>query len=426
MSLPLPNLLVSDGYGNVFDIPELEMVGMSGRRKRLPHEDELIRMPNGSNVFELPGRVPIGYDRRRNTFVKVPTYQGQAVMAVSAFMAPAYSQVLRSAYITREPIRLPLFAYTALGWRDNDFWVTALRVDDDIRQDLEQFDEQKIHAGAQHMLRRYDGNRLVEHLVQNCVERYHCPASQNFVLGRWECPVPTSPACNADCIGCISQQPKSSGIMATQDRLDFLPTVDEIVEFTVPHLQNAPRPIISFGQGCEGEPLLQGKLIEAAIRDIRKQTSRGTININTNACYPGVVDRLCHAGLDSIRVSLNSAQEPYYTRYYNPKLYTFENVLESMAVMRKQNKWISLNYFIFPGLSDDPAEMDALMDILHRYKVDYIQMRNLNIDPEWYMDELGISKNGKAPIGILRWQEEIKRRAPWIRFGYFNPPKEDW
>ena len=147
MSLPLPNLLVSDGYGNVFDIPELEMVGMSGRRKRLPHEDELIRMPNGSNVFELPGRVPIGYDRRRNTFVKVPTYQGQAVMAVSAFMAPAYSQVLRSAYITREPIRLPLFAYTALGWRDNDFWVTALRVDDDIRQDLEQFDEQKIHAG---------------------------------------------------------------------------------------------------------------------------------------------------------------------------------------------------------------------------------------------------------------------------------------
>ncbi len=76
-----------------------------------------------------------------------------------------------------------------------------------------------------------------------------------ILLGRWECPVPSSPACNANCIGCISFQPEEETIISTQDRLRFKPTAEEIVEFTVPHLETAPYPIVSFGQGCEGEPL---------------------------------------------------------------------------------------------------------------------------------------------------------------------------
>ncbi|MBV5345336.1 MAG: hypothetical protein JZU63_07315, partial [Rhodoferax sp.] len=57
----------------------------------------------------------------------------------------------------------------------------------------------------------------------------------------------------------------------------------EIAAVAVPHLQRAEHAIVSFGQGCEGEPLLQAQTIAQAIRRIRKKTSRGTINLNSNA-----------------------------------------------------------------------------------------------------------------------------------------------
>jgi hypothetical protein len=59
---------------------------------------------------------------------------------------------------------------------------------------------------------------------------YHCPAARNFAMGRWECPIPISPACNANCVGCISLQPDEEAIVSTQDRLNFKPTPEEIVD----------------------------------------------------------------------------------------------------------------------------------------------------------------------------------------------------
>ncbi len=205
----------------------------------------------------------------------------------------------------------------------------------DIRQESAGYSETKIETGAQHLLKAYPHNRLVKHLMENCCNTYHCPAARNFSLGRWECPVPVSPACNANCIGCISFQPQEETIHSTQDRLTFRPTAEEIVEFTVPHLQTAPYPIVSFGQGCEGEPLLMWETIREAITEIRKHTQRGSININTNGSKPASVQALCDAGLNSIRVSMNSAQKHIYEAYYRPNNYVFEDIVESLRVMRK-------------------------------------------------------------------------------------------
>jgi len=60
-------------------------------------------------------------------------------------------------------------------------------------------------------------------------------------------------------------QPQEESITSTQDRLNFKPSAEEIVEFTVPHLQTAPYPIVSFGQGCEGEPLLMWETIRTPL-----------------------------------------------------------------------------------------------------------------------------------------------------------------
>lgn len=252
---------------------------------------------------------------------------------------------------------------------------------------------------------------------------YNCPAARNFAMSRWECPVPASPACNANCVGCVSFQPEDESIVSPQDRLTFKPTVEEIVEFTVPHLQTAPFPIISFGQGCEGEPLLMWETIREAILEIRKHTDRGSININTNGSKPAAVAALCEAGLNSIRVSMNSARTEIYTPYYRPNNYVFEDLLESLRVAKAHGAWTSINYFVFPGMTDTEAEYEALRSLIQSTGLNMIQWRNFNIDPDWYLGKINVQDPGPC-MGVLQMMELLREEFPDLKFGYFNPPME--
>ena len=119
----------------------------------------------------------------------------------------------------------------------------------------------KVHREIRRWIRKFPENRLVAHHGLVCVKEYGCPNAANLFLQRWEAPVAVSGGCNAACQGCISKQ-DSTSIQSPQARIGFVPTVEEIVEIAVPHLEKAPRAMISFGQGCEGEPLLKGDLIK--------------------------------------------------------------------------------------------------------------------------------------------------------------------
>jgi hypothetical protein len=165
-----------------------------------------------------------------------------------------------------------------VGWRDGKFWITGVHVDPNHHWDPRFFqDDRDLAVKVEKFSCNYEGNRLVEHLSR-CALEYHCFAAKNVFYRRWEFPLPTSPVC----------------------------TVEEVTQVALPHLEEAEDAIVSFGQGCEGEPLLQVDLLEESISTLRDSTDRGTINLNTNASIPSFVDRLCRAGLDSIRVTLNS------------------------------------------------------------------------------------------------------------------------
>ena len=399
------------------------MAGRSGNFFFKPQLDDLIPLPEGSELFLLPERIPLGIsptDDAPTLLEHNPDDPRETIQAVAAFMAPAHTAIHSAAY---EPAKkdiapLPLFAYTAVGWLKGRFWVSAFRSDPDNRQDAECFDLEKIKKKTVRQLKKNSKNRLIQHLGKCCLT-YGCPAARNYFLGRWEAPLPTSPVCNARCLGCISLQP-SGCCPATQDRINFVPRVSEIAAIAVPHLKQAPDAIVSFGQGCEGEPLLQASILEKAIRSIRAQTHRGTINLNSNASLPGKIKLLAEAGLDSLRVSLNSARDSCHARYYRPVNFTFSDVLESIDVMKKANKFVSLNYFILPGFTDDPDEFAALCRLIEKHKPDLIQLRNLNMDPDWYLDTVEYAPDA-PPMGIRVWLAELKRFFPKLRFGYFNP-----
>ena len=415
----MPYLLYSDGCGNIFEDTSLYAVGRAGWDAYPVEDEDWIELPTGGNLYELPGRRGIGIDVETGDMRLC-----EKGWAVAAFIPPAHTGLFMAAYETLpDAPTLPLFCYTAAGWQDDKFYVTVVRIESDIRQEAVGYDDTKIESGTNHLLAAYPHNRLVKHLMENCCQTYTCPAARNLSLGRWECPVPTSPACNANCIGCISFQPEEETIVATQDRLTFKPTPEEIVEFTVPHLMNAPYPIISFGQGCEGEPLLMWETIREAIIEIRKHTPNGSININTNGSKPDAVKALCEAGLNSIRVSTNSARKHIYTPYYRPNNYQFEDIVESLKVVRSYGGWASINYFVFPGMTDSVEEYEALRWLIKETDLSMIQWRNFNIDPDWYMRLINATDTGEI-MGVKQLQDLIKEEFPNVKYGYFNPPIE--
>lgn len=414
-----PFILYSDGKGSIFEDTSLYVVGRTGWDAMPIPENEWIELPNGGQLYELPGRRGIGIDVKTGEMRLC-----EKGWAVAAFIPPAHTGFYLAAYETiKDAPTLPLFCYTAVGWQDDKFYVPATRIEQDIRQECGGFDEEKVELGVEQLLKTYPHNRLVAHLANNCALTYHCPAARNYFIGRWECPIPSSPACNANCIGCISFQPEEETIVSTQDRLSFKPTKEEIVEYTVPHLETAPYPIVSFGQGCEGEPLLMWETIREAIIEIRKHTSKGSININTNGSKPAAVRALCEAGLDSIRVSTNSARREIYMPYYRPNNYEFEDIIESLKVVRSFGGWTSINYFVFPGMTDSVSEYEALRKLIIDTDLCMIQWRNFNIDPDWYLGKIGVGETGEI-LGMKQMMELLKEEFPNLKYGYFNPPME--
>jgi pyruvate-formate lyase-activating enzyme len=414
-----PFLLFSDGKGGIYEDATLYVTGRSGWDALPVPLDEWILLPEGGQLYELPGRRGIGLD--------VVTGEMRICdkgWAVAAFIPPAHTGLYIAAYETMpDAPTLPLFCYTAAGWQADKIYVPAVRIEQDIRQESVGYNDDEIETGATHLLSAYPNNRLVKHLMENCCMTYTCPAARNLALGRWECPIPVSPACNANCIGCISFQPLEETIISTQDRLTFKPTAEEIVEFTVPHLQSAPFPLVSFGQGCEGEPLLMWETIRDSIIEIRKHTDRGSININTNGSKPDAVKVLCEAGLTSIRVSTNSARESIYLPYYRPNNYVFNDIIESLKVARSYGAWTSINYFVFPGMTDSIEEYEALRKLIKETDLCMIQWRNFNIDPDWYLGKIGVTDTGEC-MGVKQFMELIHEEFPNVKFGYFNPSIE--
>ncbi len=422
----LPRLVFADINGKIYDHPCLGMAGRSGYTFTLPEEAELLPLPEGSQLFTMPGRVPVGWDEEEGQFVVPdevePGPEGTHCLAVAAFLPPGYVRTLLPATKLREqwPI-LPLWAYCSVGWRDGKFWITGVKVDPNPHWDPRFFqDDRDLAVKVGQFSCNYKGNRLLEHLSR-CALEYHCFAAKNVFHRRWEFPLPTSPVCNAECIGCLSSQPPDY-CHASHERITFVPTVEEVIQVALPHLEEAEDAIVSFGQGCEGEPLLQVDLLEKSISTLRDSTDRGTINLNTNASIPRFVVRLCRAGLDSIRITLNSPHSRLYDRYFRPKRYGLRHVVESIHRAKELGTFAAINLLVFPGVTDREEEVERLISLVRGTQIDMIQMRNLNIDPDIYLQAIG--PEGGEEIGISRMMDMIRGEFPHLSLGYFNKTKE--
>jgi pyruvate-formate lyase-activating enzyme len=363
--------VVSNKAGEIFDLHGYAAVGMAGPFLVPLTLDDTMNMPFGGELMLMPDRRPAVYNVRQQRMEKLtenPYRPGEPVFPVAAFNSPGYVVSLVSAYEENEAAGiLPLFSYGAVGWHKGKFRSAVILVDREKRQDLRLMKPEDVAAGIRSIRKAMPDNRLETHL-EKCALEYGCPAAKNFFLGRYEAPLPTSPRCNARCLGCLSLQ-KNSGIPHSQDRIAFKPTSKEIAQVALFHIRRVKHSVVSFGQGCEGDPLLAADVIEPAIKEIRSETSNGTINMNTNASRPEILTKLFEAGLDSVRISLNSIRRPCYDAYFRPKGYAFEDVVKSIETALKKKKFVSVNYLNCPGFTDTAEESNALCEFLRNRKI---------------------------------------------------------
>jgi pyruvate-formate lyase-activating enzyme len=418
--------LVANPAGEIFELEGFGAAGMAGTHRTCLTRADTLKMPQGSELMFLPDRSPVLFNLDAGRFQTVPEnpyVHGEPLFPVAAFNSPGYVITQVSGY-EEDPGAgfLPLFSYGAVGWDGEGFRTAVVRVDSEPRQDLRRMPQDRVIAGVEGMRKRLPHNRLRSHL-EKCALEYGCPAGKNFFLGRYEAPLPTARACNAACLGCLSLQERG-GIPHSQDRIAFTPSPEEIAGVALTHIRRVDRPVVSFGQGCEGDPLLAADVIEPAIRMIREKTAAGTINLNTNGGRPDILDRLLKAGLDSVRISLNSIRKIPYEVYFRPRGYAFEDVTAGIDQALSMGKWVSINYLNCPGFTDSPEEADAMETFLQVHPVNMIQWRNLNFDPLRYWKIMDDVSPPGTPLGMKPLIDRIRRSFPRLRHGYFNPPKE--
>jgi pyruvate-formate lyase-activating enzyme len=391
----MTGLAYTDTRGRIY-FDETRSPLADGGFERPPRREELVPAPPGTVSTMLPGRMPLlaggGVAARR--------------IALAALLPAGYTRLLLPAYRSQPGApALPLFGYTFACVVDDELYVAAMRTDESEDWTPRYFGDGELEALLRARQAQDPRNRTLAQLAV-CSRDYGCFTAQNVFLERGEGALPVSPTCNAACVGCISELAPDAGMPSPQTRVAFEADADDVARIAIRHLERAPDGIVSFGQGCEGEPLLRVTTLERTIAKIRAARDNGTINLNTNGSLPKSLGRLIDAGLQAVRISLNSFRKDVYAAYYRPAGYDLDDVLGSIALAVDRGLRVSLNLLTHPGVTDERTEIETLERFLCTHRVAMVQTRTLNIDPERYFAQVG---RPLEPLGMREALARIER-----------------
>ena len=405
----------SDGSIEVLD--GLRPAARSGVRLQPLGPDDVVPLPEGSTLMRLPGRSATALTRDGRA-EELPA----GMLPLAAVLPVGY---LRTLLPATRPLpgsaRQPLYGYAAVAEHRGRLVAAALATDHFGWWSPSLFGGDDVATAVAAAREALPGNRLVDHLAV-CALEHRCYTAQNTFLRRYEGALPASPACNADCLGCISLQ-TDGATPAPQPRMRFAPTARELSDLAAHHLGGSDAAIVSFGQGCEGEPLTRGAALLQAVRDIRRANPDATIHVNTNGSRPDVIRRLAGAGCNSVRISAISFTDSVFRAYYRPAGYTLHDVVECGRAVRAAGGQVCLNLLTFPGVTDAPAELESTAAACREMGVHQVQWRSLNVDHDWLIAVL--QRRGAAlddGIGLAAALARLRALLPGVEHGNFTRP----
>ena len=370
--------------------------------------------------MHLPQRQALG--RRRGSGAVEPVADG--ALAVAAVLPVGHLRLLFPAYAATGPTpppTLPLYGYAAVAERDGEVVVAASRSDEFSPWTGRRPSRARLAAAVEQAQRQMARSRLIAQLSV-CALQHNCLTAQNTFLRRFEGALPTSAACNADCLGCISLQ-TDSGAPTPQPRIPRAPTAEDLIEVGSYHLEGArargEAGMVSFGQGCEGEPLLRERALRQVALELSHRFPGATVHINTNGSRPAALRRLIGAGVNSCRISVFSFRQELFAAYYRPRGYSIADVLECARVARRGGAQLTINLLTFPGVSDTPEEVALTLRMVQDLEVEQVQLRSLNADPLWLMSRLPALGRG---MGLEVLVGTLRQELPSTRLGNFTRP----
>jgi pyruvate-formate lyase-activating enzyme len=77
-----------------------------------------------------------------------------------------------------------------------------------------------------------------------------------------------------------------------------------------------------------------------------------------------------------------------------------------------------VNYLVFPGISDQEEEIEALLALVRKTGLNFLHLKNLNIDPRLYMEKM--PKGRSKAVGMGQMVDILRRECPDLELGYFN------
>jgi pyruvate-formate lyase-activating enzyme len=415
----MADMLFARPDGQWFDFPPVEMAGMAGNRLARPTKADLIPLPEGATLTMMPGAAPYGMDKENGEFLLLTENpykkKPEPIYTLAALLPQGFTRLLLPAAAPADT-PLPLLGYTAVGVEKGKLMVAAQATDEHERWHPKRYNTADLPQLIERRLQEQPNNSILQQLAY-CSRTYGCFTAQNIFYRRFEGGIPVSPACNANCLGCISLQ-AAECCPSPQRRISTPPTAEEIAAVATPHLEQAEAAIISFGQGCEGEPTLEHRILAQAIRRIRSQTKRGLLNINTNAGDPIAVAALLEAGLDSLRVSLFSPLAEEYTAYHRPQSHGLAEVKQSLLLAKEADRPAALNLLTYPGFTDDERRLQALTELIAETGAKQLQLRNLNIDPTMMQPFCAQSWG----IGLRNFITRLRTALPELTIGNYSRP----
>ena len=405
-------VLVARLDGSLDTVPGLRPAARSGRRLVPVEATELIPLPEEATLAHLPGREVLALSPVGEEVTVSDALPVAAILPVGHLRS-----LLPASRTTVGAPRLPLFGYTAVALHRGRTMAAAVRTDTLEWWNPARFRSPDLPAAVDAALQALPGNRVVEQLAV-CALEHNCYTAQNTFHRRFEGALPASPACNADCLGCISLQSDGEA-PAPQPRMLYAPTPGELADLAAYHLAGENARIVSYGQGCEGEPLTRADALEEATRLIRRHHPDATIHVNTNGSNPRALERLIAAGCNSVRISAISFTDAIFRPYYRPIGYGLDEVIACGEAMARAGGQICLNLLTFPGVTDAPSEIDRTVEACARMRVGQVQWRSLNVDHDWLAAVLPEVEPG---IGMRAALAMFKARLPSVEHGNFTRP----
>ena len=345
-----------------------------------------------------------------------PRRLGAGRLAAAALLAPGYLRTLLPAYVD-EPGKadLPPRQYAAVAADEGGALFVAATEIEPPRAPA--YVKAEVAARVGEGLRKHPGDRLVRQLAR-CAREYGCIPAAACFYGRDECALPIAAPANERPPASVA--PKRDGEAEPTEVAAFHPTPDEIAERAVAHFA-AGGTIVSFGQVCEGEPLLMARELEDAIAQIRLRTRAGTIHLNTNGSTPAGLRRVRSAGLDSISVRMASARAATFETLHGPDNYRFPDVRAALRLAVELRLAVTIHLLVLPGIFDRPEEIADLIALLGELPAGTtLLVRDLHADPLRALARL--HARGIEPIGVVAALERIRADAAHVRIAAFVAP----